>query len=159
MAFLRGRNEDGGMEPPAAVPSAPALAPAAPAPSRAPLSAFIDQGSEFEGKLTFRDTVRVDGCFRGEISSENTLVVGESGELFATVRSRNVFVAGAITGNVFARDRLVLQKTARLEGDVETGSLQVEEGAILRGRVQMNVPEAPRKSGGEPAGGKGERSA
>ena len=41
------------------------------------LTAFIDQGSEFEGKLSFKDTVRIDGRFRGEISSENTLIVGE----------------------------------------------------------------------------------
>jgi hypothetical protein len=45
------------------------------------LSAFIDQGSEFEGKLSFKDTVRIDGRFRGEISSENTLIVGETGEI------------------------------------------------------------------------------
>ena len=40
------------------------------------LTAFIDQGSDFDGKLTFKDTVRIDGSFQGEISSENTLIVG-----------------------------------------------------------------------------------
>ena len=50
------------------------------------LTAFIDQGSEFEGKLSFKDTVRIDGRFRGEISSENTLIVGESGEIEAAIR-------------------------------------------------------------------------
>lgn len=110
----------------------------APAPSgRQTLSAFIDQGSEFEGKLSFKDTVRVDGTFRGEISSENTLVVGESGEIFATVRSRTVVIAGAVTGDVVASERLVLQKTARLEGDVQAGSLQMEDGAVLNGRIAM----------------------
>jgi cytoskeletal protein CcmA (bactofilin family) len=111
---------------------------AAPAPSgRQTLSAFIDQGSEFEGKLSFKDTVRVDGTFRGEIASENTLVVGESGEIFATVRSRTVVIAGSVTGDVVASERLVLQKTARLEGDVQTGSLQMEDGAVLNGRITM----------------------
>jgi cytoskeletal protein CcmA (bactofilin family) len=105
--------------------------------SRQALSAFIDQGSEFEGKLSFKDTVRIDGVFRGEISSENTLVVGESGEIFATVRSRTVVIAGAVTGDVVAKDRLVLQKTARLEGDVQAGSLQMEDGAVLNGRISM----------------------
>ncbi len=88
------------------------LAPATTA-SRQALSAFIDQGSEFEGKLSFKDTVRIDGCFRGEIASENTLVVGESGEIFATVRSRTVVIAGAVTGDVVASDRLVLQALSR----------------------------------------------
>ncbi|HXX47069.1 MAG TPA: polymer-forming cytoskeletal protein, partial [Myxococcota bacterium] len=39
------------------------------------LTAFIDQGSEFSGKLNFKDTVRIDGRFEGEIASENTLIV------------------------------------------------------------------------------------
>jgi cytoskeletal protein CcmA (bactofilin family) len=135
MAFLRKSDEGMGDM---AAPLAP-IAPMAPKPSSggASLSAFIDQGSEFEGKLTFKDTVRIDGCFRGEISSENTLVVGETGEIMATVRSRNVMIAGTVTGDVFASERLVLHKTARVEGDVKVGSLQIEEGAQINGRVSM----------------------
>lgn len=127
MALFGGRSEDGAVV--AEVGGSPAPA------TRAPLSAFIDQGSEFEGKLSFKDTVRIDGCFRGEIASENTLVVGETGEIFASVRSRTVVIAGAVTGNVVAGERLVLQKTARLEGDVQAGALQIEDGALLNGRV------------------------
>jgi cytoskeletal protein CcmA (bactofilin family) len=132
MAFLRGRNEDGTIDPMAA-PVAP-LAPAAPPMS---LSAFIDQGSEFEGKLTFKDTVRIDGQFRGEITSQNTLIVGETGEIMATVRSREVVISGSVTGDVYATERLVLHKTARVDGDVEAGSLAIEEGALLNGKVTM----------------------
>ena len=101
------------------------------------LTAFIDQGSEFEGKLTFRDTVRIDGRFAGEIASENTLVVGESGQIEAMVRSRNVIVSGSIQGDIHAADRLTLHKTARVDGDVEVGCIAVEEGAVLNGRVTM----------------------
>jgi len=62
------------------------------------LTAFIDQGSEFEGKLSFRDTVRIDGTFTGEISSENTLIVGESGKIHATIKSVCVMVSGHVDG-------------------------------------------------------------
>jgi cytoskeletal protein CcmA (bactofilin family) len=144
MAFLRGRGEEGMGE---LAPMAP-MAAAAPARSST-LSAFIDHGSEFEGKLTFKDTVRIDGSFRGEISSENTLVVGETGEIMATVRSRNVMIAGTVTGDVFASERLVLNKTARVEGDVEAGSLQIEEGAQLNGRVKMGGSPARSSRSGE----------
>lgn len=135
MAFLRGRNEDGNeTAAPAGEQPASAVAPSAPPVS---LSAFIDQGSEFEGKLTFKDTVRIDGQFRGEITSQNTLIVGETGEILATVRSREVVISGSVTGDVFASERLVLHKTARVEGDVEAASLTIEEGAILNGKVSM----------------------
>jgi cytoskeletal protein CcmA (bactofilin family) len=134
------------------------LATPAPVSARSQLSAFIDQGSEFEGKLTFKDTVRIDGSFRGEISSENTLVVGETGEIFATVRSRQVVIAGVVHGDVFAKEKLVLQKTARVEGDVHAGSLQMEDGARLNGRITMDGATATR-AGGKSEAPKGDGAA
>jgi len=101
------------------------------------LSAFIDQGSEFEGKLSFRDTVRIDGRFRGEIASENTLIVGESGEIHATIRSNTVVVSGLVEGDIIAARKVILHKTARVHGNLETPSLVVEEGAALDGQVKM----------------------
>ena len=101
------------------------------------LSAFIDQGSTFEGKLTFKDTVRIDGCFTGEIASENTLIVGESGEINATIRSTTVVVSGVVTGNVHASRQVVLHKTGKVDGDIETPSIIVEEGATFNGHLSM----------------------
>ena len=71
------------------------------------LTAFIDQGSEFEGKLSFKDTVRIDGRFMGEISSENTLVVGETGEIEAQIDSPTVVISGTVFGDVSASRQLV----------------------------------------------------
>ncbi len=115
------------------------------------LTAFIDQGSEFEGKLSFRDTVRIDGSFRGEIASENTLIVGESGEIHAAIRSNMVVISGNVDGNVHAARKLVLHKTARVNGDVETPSLVMEEGAVLNGQLKMAAsPEAKAAGGSAP---------
>jgi cytoskeletal protein CcmA (bactofilin family) len=114
-------------------PSAPASSSATPG----GLTAFIDQGSEFEGKLSFKDTVRIDGRFRGEISSENTLIVGESGEIEASINSRTVAVSGTVVGDVKASLKVVVHKTGRVEGNIETGSLVVEEGAVIEGQVKM----------------------
>ena len=101
------------------------------------LSAFIDQGSEFEGKLSFRDTVRIDGRFRGEIASENTLIVGESGEIHAVIRANTVVVSGLVEGDMQAARKVVLHKTARVIGNIETASLVVEEGAEIHGQIRM----------------------
>ena len=120
---------------------APAAA-SAPAPSSGGgggLTAFIDQGSQFEGKLSFKDTVRIDGEFSGEISSENTLIVGESGEITATIRSNMVVVSGSVVGNIYAGRQVVLHKTARVEGDLETPSIMIEEGAVFNGSLKMNA--------------------
>ena len=124
------------------------------------LTAFIDQGSEFEGKLTFKDTVRIDGRFQGEISSENTLIVGKSGEVEASICSTNVVVNGTVVGDIQARGQLTLHKTARVDGDVNTPVLVVEEGAVFNGQLTMGkagqnqkpkaaAPQTPPKAGGK----------
>ena len=116
----------------------PPAAPSAPSPGG--LTAFIDQGSEFEGKLSFKDTVRIDGRFRGEISSENTLIVGESGEIEAKIKSRTVAVSGSVLGDVSATLKVVVHKTGRIEGNIETESLVIEEGAVINGVIKMGRP-------------------
>ena len=131
LTFGRGGKGEGTSEFGVLSPSVPSAS------SGSGLTAFIDQGSEFEGKLSFKDCVRIDGRFVGEISSENTLIVGESGEIEAKIRSQVVEVSGAVTGDVIATRKLILHKTARLEGNVETAALVIEEGASLNGRLTM----------------------
>ena len=112
-------------------------APMATSSAGANLTAFIDQGSEFEGKLTFKDTVRIDGTFHGEISSENTLIVGETGSIEATIRSNTVVVSGSVVGNITAGKQVVLHKSARVQGDLSAPSLVIEEGAVFNGQLTM----------------------
>lgn len=103
------------------------------------VTALIDQGSRCEGKLFFRDAVRIDGNFSGEISSENTLIVGETGEIDAEIRSTRVIVGGSVVGDIRASAQIVLHKTARVQGDLTTPSLVVETGAIIEGRIDMGA--------------------
>lgn len=111
------------------------------------LTAFIDQGSSFEGKLSFKDTVRIDGHFSGEITSENTLVIGETGVIEADIRSQVVIVSGTIHGNVVAQRKVVLHKSAQVDGDVESPSVVMEDGAVLNGKLNMAgaMPKKPRE--------------
>lgn len=124
------------------------------------LTAFIDQGSEFEGKLSFKDTVRIDGNFSGEISSDNTLIVGESGQIHATIQSVCVVVSGFVEGDVHASDEIVLHKTAVVNGNLEAPAIIMEEGAQLNGNVRMGA--AAKGAGGStskpnPNAGSGEQ--
>ena len=115
------------------------------------LNAFIDQGSEFSGKLSFKDTVRIDGKFDGEISSENTLIIGETGRIHATIQSETVIISGEVEGEILAPRRVTIHKTARVSGNIRTGSLAVEEGAELNGQITMTGPLAEnRPSGSKP---------
>ena len=125
------------------------------------LTAFIDQGSEFEGKLSFKDTVRIDGSFSGEISSDNTLIVGETGEIHARITSVCVVISGLVEGDIVASQQVVLHKTAIVTGDIEAPSLVIEEGGQLNGGVRMNTRSgsgaAPGVSPAEPKAAKSEQ--
>ncbi len=116
------------------------------------LNAFIDQGSEFSGKLSFKDTVRIDGKFDGEISSENTLIIGETGRIHATIQSETVIISGEVEGEIVAPRRVTIHKTARVSGNIRTGSLAVEEGAELNGQITMTGQAVPKSlsSGSKP---------
>jgi cytoskeletal protein CcmA (bactofilin family) len=137
MAFGRDRGED--------ISTKPIAAPA-PA-TTGGLTAFIDQGSSFEGKLSFKDTVRIDGHFVGEISSENTLIIGETGEIEASIRSKTVIISGSVSGDVVAGTKVVLHKSARMEGNIESPSMMIEEGAAFNGQVTMPTSDSAKKSG------------
>ncbi len=130
MAFGRGRSDEFGIE--------EGMEPSTPTASAAGgLTAFIDQGSSFEGKLSFKDTVRIDGHFAGEITSENTLVVGETGEIEANIISQTVIVSGAINGDVKAGRKVVIHKTGTVSGNVDSPSIVIEDGAVLNGTITM----------------------
>lgn len=101
------------------------------------LNAFLDQGSSFEGKLTFKGSVRIDGEFRGEVQSSDLLYVGESGQIEGTIRVGEAIVSGRVTGHLVAERRLQLHATAQIDGEISTAKLVVDEGARVDGRIQM----------------------
>lgn len=105
------------------------------------VTALLGKGSEFEGKLTFDGTVRIDGKFRGEIFSEDTLIIGESAQVEATIDVCSVIVYGQVVGNIHARNSVELHAPARLKGNIATADLQVDKGVFWNGQVQMAPPQ------------------
>ncbi len=101
------------------------------------LTAFIDEGSEIEGKYTFSGTVMLNGKFTGEIVSTDTLIVGEKGIVNATIRAGVVLISGEVVGNVLASERVDLRGKARVFGDLETPVVVIEEGVLFEGQCKM----------------------
>ncbi len=109
-------------------------------PRRSGLTAFIDEGSEMEGRYAFRGTVMLNGKFKGEISSEDTLIIGERAVIAADIRAGRVLVSGEVTGNLRAMERIELKRTARVYGDVEAPVVVIEEGVLFEGHCRMAKP-------------------
>jgi cytoskeletal protein CcmA (bactofilin family) len=109
-------------------------------PRRSELTAFIDEGSEMEGRYTFRGTVMLNGKFKGEINSNDTLIIGERGVIEADIQAGRVLVSGEVTGNLRAMERIELKRTARVYGDVEAPVVVLEEGGLFQGHCRMAKP-------------------
>ena len=101
------------------------------------LTAFIDEGSEIEGKFTFNGTVMLNGRFRGEIVTNDSLIIGEKGIVNASIRAGVVLISGEVVGNVLASERVELRGSARVFGDVEAPVVVVDEGVLFEGHCRM----------------------
>ena len=111
---------------------------AAPAPAAASdLNALLGRGSEFEGKLTFEGTVRIDGKFTGTIITGDVLVVGEGAKVSAEITCGTIIVHGEVNGNIRAKNAVELHHPAKMRGNVESPSLMVEKGVIFEGQSKM----------------------
>jgi cytoskeletal protein CcmA (bactofilin family) len=102
---------------------------------------LLGQGAEFEGKLTFAGTVRIDAKFKGSIVTNDVLVVGEHARIDADITCGTVMVYGEVNGNIKAKTAVELHHPAKLRGNVETPSLMIEKGVVFQGESKMGQPE------------------
>jgi len=107
------------------------------------IKAFLGPGSQFEGKLVFDEIVRLDGTFRGEVTSRDTLIVGEAADIQAEVTVGTLILSGRFKGNIKASKKVELRAPAQVEGSIETPVLSVEEGVQLNGTLTMKKEAAP----------------
>jgi len=111
-------------------------------PADAQLNALLGRGSEFDGKLSFEGTVRIDGTFTGEISTSDTLIVGEGAKVSADITCGSIVVHGDVTGNIKATESVELHRPAKVKGDVTSPSLMIEKGVTFDGSSKMEGSSA-----------------
>ena len=103
---------------------------------------LLDQGCQFEGKLTFEGSVQINGKFRGEIFSEGTLVIGEGADVAGKIEIETVIISGQVNGTIQAKRKIEMLPPAVVRADIVTCSLVVEEGATFEGNCTMGKQEA-----------------
>src|SRR5512146_2797974 len=109
------------------------------------ITTLLGRGAQFEGKLTFEGTVRIDGRFKGEVFSEDVLVIGEGAQVEATIDVGEVIIQGTVVGNITAKRSIEIHAPGRVKGDLHTPSLQVDKGVIFEGRsfMEQSVVQRP----------------
>ncbi|MBN8539235.1 MAG: polymer-forming cytoskeletal protein [Deltaproteobacteria bacterium] len=106
------------------------------------LTALLDEGSNFEGKLSFEGVVRIGGIFKGEIFTRDTLVVNPGAIVEAEVEADVVVISGTFVGSVAARKRVIMHPPAVFRGTVTTPSLRIDEGVTFEGASYMPTTSA-----------------
>ena len=126
---------------PNAVPPANPYTPVKPATS--PMDqANIGRTLVIKGEVTGAESLFIDGRVEGTINfPDNRVTVGRNGNVAANITAKEVVIMGKVQGNVEASDRLDIRSEGLLSGDVITHRISVEEGAILKGGVEVRSPE------------------
>ena len=102
------------------------------------LSGFVGGGTDVTGEANFKAMMRVDGHFSGRItSSTGTLIVGNNGVVDANIEVAVAVIQGNINGDIIATQRLELGRAAKVNGNIQTPSLIIEQGAIFEGSCKM----------------------
>jgi cytoskeletal protein CcmA (bactofilin family) len=101
------------------------------------ITSVVADGVSLRGKLSGAGGVRIEGAFDGDVELDGLLVIGPTGRVTCPqLKARHVIVAGAMRGDILA-ERVEIRSSGRVWGNVVTASMSTEEGAFLRGQIQM----------------------
>jgi cytoskeletal protein CcmA (bactofilin family) len=151
VSLFGGRKDESGGAPPEAPPT-PAASPAVP-PAAGRTQGLFGRGEEgmanigksitIKGDLTGSEDIVVEGTVEGKVDfPQNQLTIGANGTAKAEITAKHIVVIGRVTGNVHGTERVEIQATGVVEGDVSSPRLVVAEGAVLNGSIHMTQPKS-----------------
>lgn len=106
--------------------------------SNAQISTFIGEDTTIEGKLITKSSLRIDGTVIGGVIADGTVVLTESGQIQGNVMAENIIVSGVVDGNMEIRDKVNIEPTGEVYGDITTSRILVDEASIFQGKCNMN---------------------
>ncbi len=110
----------------------------------------LGKDTEFEGTLQFKEGLKIEGRFKGDITSEGYLIIGKTGEVTAEINVGSIIVEGKVTGNIIADDLVELRSSAQMRGDITAAKMKIEEGVLFVGKSDVQ-PQNRRKDVNKPA--------
>ena len=98
---------------------------------------FLGKGAFFNGNLSFKGTLYIDGTFTGQINTSDILIISEDGKIEADIQAGTVICEGVVKGNIVASEKVELRPKSKIIGNIESPSLTIEVGARLDGKCNM----------------------
>lgn len=103
------------------------------------VNTVIGEDSHLNGEIHTQRSIRIEGTLDGTIQSQGEVFIGEKSRVKANIVAKQVTVSGEVNGNIEATNGLFISKTGRVYGDISGDRLTIEEGAIYKGKVNMDV--------------------
>jgi len=107
----------------------------------AQIKAYMGEDTIFNGLLNFTGTVRIDGKFEGQVITEDTLIIGETGHLTAEISAGTVICMGYVEGTVKASQKIEIHSTSKVVGNINSPALHIELGGVFDGTCDMSGKE------------------
>jgi cytoskeletal protein CcmA (bactofilin family) len=112
-------------------------------------TSILAQGCKFEGTISIKGTLRIEGEFKGSIETPESFIVGKTGVVHASIKVKNAIIGGQVFGDVTAENKIELQSGSHVEGDIKTKRLVIDEGVFFEGNCSMG--SGPRRGEAHPA--------
>lgn len=93
--------------------------------------------STFDGELNFKESIKINGTFSGNINASGLIIVGEGAVVRANVKAKTIVVYGTINGDVYAEEKLEMFPSGRVYGNVKTKKIKISDGVVFNGRCEM----------------------
>ena len=106
------------------------------------IKAYMGEDTVFSGSLGFEGTVRIDGKFEGQVITEDTLIIGETGNIKAEISAGTVICMGRVEGTVLASKKVEIHSTSKVMGNVKSPAIYIELGGVLDGSCDMTEKES-----------------
>jgi cytoskeletal protein CcmA (bactofilin family) len=98
---------------------------------------IIGQGTKIVGDIETNGDIRIDGNIEGNVNSKGKVVIGSNGLIKGEVFCSNAELAGTLNGKIAVSELLSLKASSKVTGDIKTGKLNIEPGAIFTGTCNM----------------------
>jgi len=110
---------------------------------------IVGAGARLEGNVVSAGSLRIDGQVKGQINADGDVTLSPQSQVEADIRAQNVSVAGRFNGNIVVKDRAHLAKGGRIDGNITSKTLVVEEGGVFHGQSIMDAGTSGSRSSGQ----------
>lgn len=100
---------------------------------------FVGAGTFLEGLIETRGSLRIDGKVKGTVKCSDRVTIGATGEVVGEIHAKNAVIGGKVEGDVNVEQKLILEKSSSLNGNLSTGKLVIDDGAHFNGKSAMGA--------------------